>query len=41
MQRQGIKLIANAAGVNAPACLAATKQALSEIGLEGIRIGIN
>ena len=37
---KGIKLIANAAGVNAPACLAATKQALSEIGLQGIRIGI-
>lgn len=37
---KGIKLIANAAGVNAPSCLSATKLALSEIGLQGIRIGI-
>lgn len=39
-REKGIRLVANAAGINARACLAATKQALEETGLSGVRVGI-
>jgi Acyclic terpene utilisation family protein AtuA len=39
-QEKGIKIIANAGGVNLKACLVAIKKMISELGLNGIKIGI-
>lgn len=39
-QQKGIKIIANAGGVNLPSCLNAAKQVIQELGLSGITIGI-
>ncbi|WKD49047.1 acyclic terpene utilization AtuA family protein [Microbulbifer spongiae] len=39
-KEKGIKIIANAAGVNAKCCLRNTKSTLKSLGLHGIKIGI-
>ena len=39
-KEKGIKIVANAGGVNPRACLEATQKVIRELGLSGIRIGI-
>ena len=39
-KEKGIKIIANAGGVNPKACLEATKQVVKDLGLSGIKIAI-
>ena len=39
-KEKGIKVIANAAGVNAPACLEAIEIQIKKLGISGMRIGI-
>ncbi len=39
-QRKGIKIIANAGGVNLAACLEATKRVIRSLGLKGVKVGI-
>lgn len=39
-QKKGIKIIANAAGVNGGACLNAIEEIIGELGLKGIRVAI-
>ncbi|WP_101756668.1 acyclic terpene utilization AtuA family protein [Oceanicoccus sp. KOV_DT_Chl] len=39
-QQKGIKVIANAAGVNPKACLQAIEKVITDLGLTGIRVGI-
>ena len=39
-REKGIRIVTNAAGVNAPACLAACRKVIGELGLRGVKIGI-
>ncbi|MCH7574721.1 MAG: DUF1446 domain-containing protein [Candidatus Marinimicrobia bacterium] len=39
-REKGIRIVTNAAGVNAPACLVACRKVIGELGLSGIKIGI-